>query len=99
MQVIGSLVLMHESSSCMQVKRIGKYKSAGDQLLRKDMSEPQREQLSALLDGLFDYFLSHVAKVHCCKCCGPSLHGAPSTWRPSQFSFPFFSVNCATMGP
>lgn len=51
---------------CMQVKRIGKFKSAGDQLLRKDMSEPQREQLSALLDGLYDYFLSHVAKA--CSC-------------------------------
>lgn len=47
----------------MQVKRIGKYKSAGDQLLRKDMSEPQREQLSALLDGLYNFFLSHVAKA------------------------------------
>ena len=33
-----------------QVKRIGKYKSAGDQLLRRDMSEPQREQLTALLE-------------------------------------------------
>jgi hypothetical protein len=48
---------------CLQVKRIGKYKSAGDQLLRKDMSEAQREQLSALLDGLYDHFLTYVAKV------------------------------------
>jgi hypothetical protein len=55
--------------ACLQVKRIGKYKSAGDQLLRKDMSDPQREQLSALLDGLYDYFLSHVAKACCCCCC------------------------------
>ena len=52
----------------MQVKRIGKFKSAGDQLLRKDMSEPQREQLSALLDGLYDYFLSHIAKAWPCEC-------------------------------
>ena len=28
-----------------EVRRIGKYKSAGDQLLREDMSEAQREQL------------------------------------------------------
>ena len=28
-----------------QVQRYGKYKSAGDQLLRSDMSEAQREQL------------------------------------------------------
>ena len=47
----------------LQVKRIGKYKSAGDQLLRRDMSEPQREQLTALLDDIYDNFLSTVAKV------------------------------------
>eukprot|EP00741_Cyanophora_paradoxa_P003078 tig00000663_g2987.t1 len=33
-----------------QVQRIGKYKSAGDQLGRKDMSEAQREVLGSLLD-------------------------------------------------
>lgn len=49
----------------MQVKRIGKYKSAGDQLLRRDMSEAQREQLSALLDDIYGTFLSTVAKVRC----------------------------------
>ncbi len=46
-----------------QVKRIGKYKSAGDQLLRSDMSEPQREQLSALVDGIYDEFVTEVAKA------------------------------------
>lgn len=45
-----------------QVKRIGKYKSAGDQLLRKDMSEPQREQLTALLEDIYDGFATHIAK-------------------------------------
>jgi protease-4 len=46
-----------------QVKRIGKYKSAGDQLLRKDMSEAQREQLTALIDDIYSNFLSTVAEV------------------------------------
>ena len=43
------------------IKRIGKYKSAGDQLLRKDMSEPQREQLTAILDDLYEGFTDDVA--------------------------------------
>ena len=47
----------------MQIQRIGKYKSAGDQLLRKEMSEPQREQLTALLDDIYDEFLSSVGEV------------------------------------
>lgn len=49
--------------SAVQIKRIGKYKSAGDQLLRSDMSEAQQEQLDALLDGLYGSFLSGVAAV------------------------------------
>eukprot|EP01025_Chloroclados_australasicus_P018312 TRINITY_DN19527_c1_g3_i1.p1 TRINITY_DN19527_c1_g3~~TRINITY_DN19527_c1_g3_i1.p1 ORF type:complete len:724 (-),score=114.15 TRINITY_DN19527_c1_g3_i1:175-2346(-) len=44
-----------------QVKRIGKYKSAGDQLLRTDMSDAQREQLTALLDDIYSNFVSDVA--------------------------------------
>lgn len=36
-----------------EVRRIGVYKSAGDQLLRTDMSEAQREQLTALLDDIY----------------------------------------------
>ena len=44
-----------------QVRRLGRYKSAGDQLSRKDMSEPQREQLTALLDDIFDTFKESVA--------------------------------------
>ena len=43
------------------IKRIGKFKSAGDQLLRKDMSEPQREQLTAILDDLYEGFTDDVA--------------------------------------
>jgi len=43
-----------------QVKRLGKYKSAGDQLSRKDMSEPQKEQLTALLDDIYAAYKSDV---------------------------------------
>ena len=44
-----------------EIKRIGEYKSAGDQLLRADMSAAQREQLTALLDGIYDDFVATVA--------------------------------------
>jgi len=46
-----------------EVRRIGVYKSAGDQLLRRDMSEAQREQLAGLLDGAFDGFVSSAARL------------------------------------
>ncbi|KAK9813790.1 hypothetical protein WJX73_010027 [Symbiochloris irregularis] len=46
-----------------QVQRIGKYKSAGDQLLRKDMSEEQRYQLTALLDAVYDNFVGGIASA------------------------------------
>lgn len=39
-----------------QIKRIGNYKSAGDQFLRSNMSEFQREQLTELLDTNFNAF-------------------------------------------
>eukprot|EP00775_Hariotina_reticulata_P006975 gene6975-7190_t len=45
-----------------QVQRIGAYKSAGDQLLRRDMSEAQREQLTALLDDIYGEFVTTVAE-------------------------------------
>lgn len=46
-----------------EVRRIGKFKSAGDQLLRPDMSDAQREQLSTLLDDIYDDFLETIAKA------------------------------------
>jgi hypothetical protein len=46
-----------------QVQRIGAYKSAGDQLLRRDMSDAQREQLGELLDDIYDNFLTVVAEA------------------------------------
>lgn len=45
-----------------EVRRIGKYKSAGDQLLRKDMSAEQREQLTAILDDIYGEFVARVAR-------------------------------------
>lgn len=45
-----------------QVQRIGKFKSAGDQLLRTDMAPEQRQQLQALLDTVYDGFVASVAK-------------------------------------
>ena len=44
-----------------EVRRIGNYKSAGDQLLRTDMSEYQREQLTALLEDIYDTFVESLA--------------------------------------
>ncbi|KAK4531607.1 hypothetical protein CCYA_CCYA08G2464 [Cyanidiococcus yangmingshanensis] len=38
-----------------QVKRIGEYKSAGDQLARRTMSEAQREVLTSLLEQQFEH--------------------------------------------
>lgn len=45
-----------------QVQRIGKYKSAGDQLQRTSMSEAQKEALDALLNDLYANFVTSVAK-------------------------------------
>ncbi|KAG0619939.1 hypothetical protein M758_4G177100 [Ceratodon purpureus] len=44
-----------------QVQRFGKYKSLGDQLQRKDMSEPNREMLTALLDDIYGNFIEQVS--------------------------------------
>lgn len=44
-----------------QVQRIGKYKSAGDQLTRKSISEPNREMLTALLDNINGHWLDNVS--------------------------------------
>lgn len=44
-----------------EVRRIGKFKSAGDQLLRSDMSEAQSEQLNALLDDIYEDFVDTIA--------------------------------------
>ncbi|XP_075107725.1 serine protease SPPA, chloroplastic isoform X5 [Nicotiana tabacum] len=44
-----------------QVQRIGRYKSAGDQLMRKSISDENREMLTALLDNIYGNWLEKVA--------------------------------------
>lgn len=46
-----------------QVEKIGKYKSAGDQLTSRTMSEDNREQLTALLDKIFTNWLDKVSSA------------------------------------
>jgi protease-4 len=45
------------------VERIGKYKSAGDQLIRKTMSEENCEMLTALLDNIYGNWLDKVSSA------------------------------------
>ncbi|PSR95743.1 Serine protease [Actinidia chinensis var. chinensis] len=44
-----------------QVQRIGKYKSAGDQLTRKNMSEENCEMLTTLLDNIYGNWLDKIS--------------------------------------
>ena len=44
------------------MQRIGKYKSAGDQLGRTDMSEAQREVLQGLMDSVYDNLVTKLAE-------------------------------------
>ncbi|XP_020239250.1 serine protease SPPA, chloroplastic [Cajanus cajan] len=46
-----------------QVERIGKYKSAGDQLARRSMSEENCEMLTALLDNIYTNWLDKVSSA------------------------------------
>ncbi|XP_034672981.1 serine protease SPPA, chloroplastic [Vitis riparia] len=46
-----------------QVQRIGKYKSAGDQLTRKTMSEENCEMLTALLDNIYGNWLDKISSA------------------------------------
>ncbi|ONI09000.1 hypothetical protein PRUPE_5G211500 [Prunus persica] len=46
-----------------QVERIGKYKSAGDQLARKTMSEENCEMLTALLDNIYGNWLDVISST------------------------------------
>lgn len=47
-----------------EVQRIGKYKSAGDLISRKDMSEENREMLTALLDDIYSNWLEEIARLN-----------------------------------
>ncbi|KZV21705.1 serine protease SPPA, chloroplastic [Dorcoceras hygrometricum] len=44
-----------------QVQRIGKYKSAGDQLTRKSISNENREMLTALLDNIYGNWVDTIS--------------------------------------
>ncbi|KAF9591956.1 hypothetical protein IFM89_010403 [Coptis chinensis] len=46
-----------------QVERIGKYKSAGDQLTRKNMSPENCEMLTALLDNIYGNWLDNISSA------------------------------------
>ncbi len=46
-----------------QLIRAGKYKSAGEPFVREDLSEPNREQLTALLETVNDRFMSTIAEA------------------------------------
>lgn len=46
-----------------QVQRIGKYKSAGDQLTRKTMSEENCEMLTTLLDNIYGNWLDKISSA------------------------------------
>ncbi|KAA0058025.1 serine protease SPPA [Cucumis melo var. makuwa] len=47
-----------------QVERIGKYKSAGDQLARRNMSEENCEMLTTLLDNIYGNWLDKVSSTN-----------------------------------
>lgn len=46
-----------------QIVRAGKYKSAGESFMRSDLSEPNREQMEALLTTINDRFTSAIAET------------------------------------
>jgi protease IV len=46
-----------------EIQRIGKYKSAGDQLARKTISEEVREMLTALLDNTYENWLDAISST------------------------------------
>lgn len=46
------------------MERIGKYKSAGDQLARRNMSEENCEMLTTLLDNIYGNWLDKVSSTN-----------------------------------
>nr|XP_043605865.1 serine protease SPPA, chloroplastic [Erigeron canadensis] len=46
-----------------QVQRIGKYKSAGDQLTRKNISEENREVLTTLVDNIYGNWVDKISEA------------------------------------
>jgi protease-4 len=41
---------------------VGKYKNAPNQLTERGFTEPHREQMNALVDGLFEQYVEAIAK-------------------------------------
>ena len=69
-----------------EVRRIGTFKSAGDQLLRKDMSDSQREQLTAILEDVTLGFMQTIAEARgksIEEVCAPGV-SLPGTWTAHQ---------------
>jgi len=46
-----------------QIFRVGNFKSAVEPFIRKDMSEPNKEQISVLLNNVYGHFLDQVAQA------------------------------------
>lgn len=46
-----------------QIQRIGKYKSAGDQLSRKNISEENREMLTVILDNIYENWVHKISSA------------------------------------
>jgi len=45
-----------------QIFRVGEYKSAVEPFMRKDLSEENREQISAFVNSIYDHMLEEIAK-------------------------------------
>ncbi|MDW7690462.1 signal peptide peptidase SppA [Flammeovirgaceae bacterium SG7u.111] len=45
-----------------EIFRVGKYKSAVEPYIRKEMSEENRQQISAYINGLYDFYLARVSE-------------------------------------
>ncbi|PTB91018.1 signal peptide peptidase SppA, partial [Marivirga lumbricoides] len=46
-----------------QIFRVGTFKSAVEPFLRKDMSEPSKQQVGELLNSVYDHYLAEVAEA------------------------------------
>jgi protease IV len=47
-----------------EIQRIGKYKSAGDRLAWKSMSNEVKEMLATLLDNIYGNWLDTISSLH-----------------------------------
>ncbi|MFS7984653.1 putative peptidase S49 [Helianthus anomalus] len=54
-----------EEHRFMQVWRIGKYKSFGDQFTRKNISKENREVLTTILDNIYENWVDKISQAKC----------------------------------